>query len=82
MASSRKGLTPFQEEVLRAFFDREKGFFLTGGGALVGYLLRHRFTDDLDLFTLSQDSFERGTFALRDVARHLDADLQGSCVHT
>ena len=45
-------LTELQELVLRAFFERERSFYLTGGAALAGYHLRHRETTDLDLFTL------------------------------
>ncbi len=36
----------------RAFFAREQVFFLSGGGALAGFHLRHRMTNDLDFFTL------------------------------
>lgn len=47
-------LTDLQREVLDAFFQRERGFFLTGGAALAGFHLGHRTTDDLDLFTRHQ----------------------------
>jgi hypothetical protein len=49
--------------------------FLTGGAALAGYHLGHRSTDDLDLFTLDKDDFERLRFVLRDVAEELRATL-------
>jgi hypothetical protein len=51
-------LSPLQREVLRALFERERGFFLTGGAALVGFYLHHRTTDDLDFFTDRADAFE------------------------
>ena len=52
MASSpASSLTPFQTELLLAFFAREGRFFLTGGGALAGFYLGHRTTEDLDLFS-------------------------------
>ena len=44
-------LTPLQRDLVRALAQRESGFFLTGGGVLVGFVLGHRTTDDLDLFT-------------------------------
>lgn len=62
-------------DLLQAFFEREKGFFLTGGAALAGYYLHHRETEDLDLFTADEDSFERGSHALADAAEHLGARL-------
>jgi predicted nucleotidyltransferase component of viral defense system len=76
MASSPHSLSSFQSEVLRSFFERENGFFLTGGGALVGFYLHHRSTDDLDLFTTVPDAFERGPHALADAAAQLGAELE------
>ncbi|HSR99991.1 MAG TPA: nucleotidyl transferase AbiEii/AbiGii toxin family protein, partial [Kofleriaceae bacterium] len=67
---------PLQMEVLAAFFQRERGFFLTGGAALAGFHLGHRATDDLDLFTLEARAFERGRFVLTEVAQELGAALQ------
>jgi hypothetical protein len=46
----RGRLTPLQRDLVDAFFAREGRFFLTGGGALAGYYLGHRETEDLDLF--------------------------------
>ena len=68
-------LGAFQREVLRAFFARERGFFLTGGAALAGFYLHHRTTDDLDLFTDQADAFERGPHVLGGVASSLGAKL-------
>jgi nucleotidyltransferase AbiEii toxin of type IV toxin-antitoxin system len=77
MASSAASkLTAFQREVLDAFFQRERGFFLTGGAALAGFHLGHRTTDDLDLFTLEQAAFERSRFVLADVATAVGAVLE------
>jgi hypothetical protein len=50
MDSSRPGLSRLQRDLLREFFARERRFVLTGGGALVGYYLKHRTSEDLDLF--------------------------------
>ncbi len=75
MDSFRSRLTPLQQKVLRAFFEREHGFFLTGGGALVGFHLGHRQTDDLDFFTGEQDAFERAPHVLADVAAALEVEM-------
>lgn len=69
-------LTPLQRDVLRAFFGRERGFFLTGGAALVGYYLHHRDTTDLDLFATDDDAFQRGRHALAGAAAELGARLE------
>jgi hypothetical protein len=79
MGSSRprqSRLSELQKTALRAFFDRERGFFLTGGGALAGYHLGHRETTDLDLFTLDDAAFERGRHVMSDLAAALDARLE------
>lgn len=78
MASShpRSKLTELQTSVLRAFFERERGFFLTGGGALAGYHLGHRETTDLDLFTLEDEAFDRGRHVMSDLAAGLQALLE------
>lgn len=69
-------LSPIQRAVLREFFAREKGFFLTGGAALAGYHLHHRPTTDLDLFTLEDAAFERGRYVLADAALALRASFE------
>ena len=69
-------LTALQRDVLDAFFQRERGFFLTGGAALAGFHLGHRTTDDLDLFACDASAFERGRFVLADVAAALGGELQ------
>ncbi len=69
------GLDSFQHEVLAAFFERQQGFFLTGGAALVGYHLKHRRTLDLGLFTVD-DLLDEGSGALLDVARAIGATVE------
>jgi dihydrofolate reductase len=69
------GLDRFQEEVLTAFFQRQGGFFLTGGAALAGFYLNHRTTKDLDLFT-TEDRLDEGEQVLADVARGAGAKLE------
>jgi len=68
-------LTALQREVLDAFFQRERGFFLTGRAALAGFHLGHRVTDDLDLFTPQAQAFERGRFVLADVAAAIGGEV-------
>ncbi len=58
-------LTSMQREVLRALFSsgmEHQGYYLTGGTALAEFYLRHRFSDDLDVFTRADrnliDDFE------------------------
>jgi predicted nucleotidyltransferase component of viral defense system len=69
-------LSALQRDVLAAFFQRERGFFLTGGGALVGYHLHHRLTDDLDLFTMDAAAYERSLHVLPAVAEALGGQLE------
>jgi hypothetical protein len=46
-----KACTPLKRDFLRAWFSRERRFFLTGGSALGLFYLDHRRSYDLDLFT-------------------------------
>ena len=61
---SASRLSVLQRDVMRAFFALEHRFFLSGGGALVGFHLGHRETDDLDLFA-TEAILEDGLRALR-----------------
>ena len=69
------GLDSFQQEILTAFFERQRGFFLTGGAALVGFHLRHRTTLDLDLFT-NEDLMDEGEQTLIEIARIRDIGIE------
>lgn len=56
-----KVLTSLQIKILDLVFSNrfgKRGFFLTGGTALSGFYLEHRYSDDLDFFTRKQDSLE------------------------
>jgi hypothetical protein len=75
MASSSQ-LTKLQQAVLTRFFAHEASFFLTGGAALAAYYLKHRATDDLDLFCVDESAFERGPFVLRQVATETGTKLE------
>jgi hypothetical protein len=75
-------LTELQPDLLDAFFAREQGFYLTGGAALAGFHLAHRASDDLDLFTLDDDAFERGERALMDAAAYLGCRIRVAAAGT
>ena len=70
-----KIITPIQEKFLKAFFvcPVATHFFLTGGTALSEYYLRHRKSEDLDLFTLDQKlKFDFVNAEVLKIARTLD----------
>ena len=52
-----KVLYPLQDEVLAAAATSATGFYLTGGTALGRIHLRHRYSEDLDLFVNDDDRF-------------------------
>lgn len=68
-------LSSLQQEVLEAFFQREKRFFLTGGAALAGYYLGHRTTEDLDFFT-TEDCLAEASGHLLEIARDLGLEIE------
>lgn len=68
-------LTALQRDLIRGFFARESGFFLTGGAALVGFHLGHRTTHDLDLFTTAA-ILDRGDSALTDTSLALGGTVE------
>jgi predicted nucleotidyltransferase len=76
MGSSGSRLTPLQEAVLDELRVRDTDFFLTGGGVLVGWILRHRTTDDLDLFTTSDESIAGADGLVRSIAASLGAAVE------
>jgi len=51
-------LYPFQDEVLAVAARVDTGFYLTGGTALGRVYLRHRYSEDLDLFVNDDDRFQ------------------------
>jgi len=73
---SYPGLSQLQRDLLREFFARERRFVLTGGGALVGYHLHHRNSDDLDLFAKPPASIEEARRALEAAAAALAASVE------
>jgi predicted nucleotidyltransferase component of viral defense system len=65
-----------QHDFVEAFFSEPSAFFLTGGAALAGYHLGHRFTDDLDLFSPPAESMELAVQRLRRAAARAGATVE------
>lgn len=76
MDSSSGRLSPLQEDVLAAFFERAPAFFLTGGAALARYYLHHRETEDLDLFATPDVEIGNGVRALIEAAAAVGASAR------
>lgn len=77
MASSPPSrLTKLQLDILAGFFARERRFFLTGGGALAGFYLGHRQTEDLDLFSAPGPDLREVAQALHETVQDLNATLE------
>jgi hypothetical protein len=56
--------------------DLIEAFFLTGGAALAGYHLGHRFTDDVDLFSPPSEPMEFAVQRVRRAAAAIGATLE------
>jgi len=69
-------LTPLQRDFLRAFFSERPAFFLTGGTALAEFYLRHRRSEDLDLFTTDDAAFGVVASLVEKAARSLNATVR------
>jgi hypothetical protein len=52
-------LYPFQDLVLKLIMNVDDTFYLTGGTALGRYYLKHRYSDDLDLFVNRENDFKQ-----------------------
>jgi predicted nucleotidyltransferase component of viral defense system len=68
-------LTPIQREFLQAFAARTSAYFLTGGAVLAGWVLGHRRTDDLDLFTTDDAAMAESDRLVRGVADQIAATV-------
>lgn len=71
--SPDKILSALQWEFLASFFEGDPPFFLTGGTALSAFYLQHRYSEDLDLFTLDGDALERVPLYVAGAAAKLSA---------
>src|SRR3989344_1710628 len=68
-------LTPLQKSFLTSFFDFPfgKDFFLSGGTALSEFYIKHRLSQDIDIFTTNQEiDFEQVTMGIRQIAYELN----------
>ena len=74
MVSSK--LSALQQAFVDAFFSEPSTFFLTGGGALAGFHLGHRVTDDLDLFSPPVEAMELSVQRLRRTAAAIGATIE------
>ena len=75
MASPKGNLTQFQWEVLVALSKHTPSFRLTGGAVLVGWTLKHRHTDDLDLFTGDGSAMASVDAGVRGAANEVGASI-------
>jgi predicted nucleotidyltransferase component of viral defense system len=69
-------LSALQHDFVEAFFKEPSAFFLTGGAALAGYYLGHRFTDDLDLFSPPAEPMDLSVQRLRRTADAVGATVE------
>lgn len=71
-------LTPLQKAFLNEFFKQPVGqeFFLTGGTALAEFYLRHRYSEDIDLFTLNDVALREASNSLPVIALNLGATFE------
>ena len=68
-------LSALQRDFLSLFFQGAPPFFLTGGTALSAFYFQHRYSEDLDLFTLDKDVFDRVSLYVADTASRLTASV-------
>jgi predicted nucleotidyltransferase component of viral defense system len=76
MASSRSQLSALQRDLLDAFSKQTSKFFLTGGAVLAGWVLEHRRTDDLDLFTEHDEAIGDADRLVRSGAATIGATVE------
>lgn len=50
-------LYPLQDKVLSLFTNLQSRFYLTGGTAISRFMLKHRYSDDLDFFLNNDNEF-------------------------
>lgn len=68
-------LYPFQDEALAVAARVETGFYLRGGTARGRIHLRHRYSEDLDLFVNDDDRFQTWTDRLLEAWRALKVEF-------
>jgi hypothetical protein len=73
---SDSGLNTLQRRLLAEISQRSNAFFMTGGGVLVEWVLRHRRTDDLDMFTTNPEAMSSCDAILRASAEAISAQVE------
>ena len=72
-----KALTPLKKDFLKEFFAIEDRFFLTGGSALGIFYFDHRFSYDLDFFTVNEDiDWKHVESNLHVVCKKIEAEIE------
>jgi hypothetical protein len=71
-----KAITSLKRDFLKAFFPRERRFFLTGGSALGLFYLQHRYSYDLDLFSREHVDWLELDGVMRLCAQEIGAELE------
>lgn len=76
----KEKLYPIQDKVLRCLERMNTPFYLTGGTALSRHYLKHRYSDDLDLFQNQSQSFANdGRNIIHQLkAENFDVEIQTS----
>jgi len=74
--SKKKILSPLQAKILDLFYREEFPFFLTGGTALSAFYLHHRYSQDLDFFTLDGEALQRVPSRIESFGKELRAEIE------
>jgi predicted nucleotidyltransferase component of viral defense system len=69
-------LTALKRDFLKSFFKIEQNFYLTGGSALGIFYLQHRFSYDLDFFTLGSIEWHIVDNEIRATAESIGAQCE------
>ena len=75
-SSQKRILTPLQSKILDYLFSENFPFFLTGGTALSAYYLYHRYSDDLDLFTVEDGVIGKILPAMELLSKKLNIEIK------
>lgn len=78
VSSPSDRLSALQRDFLRAFGTRPSAFFLAGGAVLAGWVLGHRRTDDLALFTTDDAPMGDADRLARGIAAEIGATAEST----
>lgn len=71
-----KALTSLKHDFLLSFFNKTRDFFLTGGSALGIFYFEHRYSYDLDLFTLKDIDWNFHDRLFISIAAEINAEYE------